>query len=101
MTFILNELLKCGKKQLLLPLEKLFNTILESGTYPSEWSKGLVVPIHKKGDKNVVTNYRGITLLSSLGKLFTQILNSRLVFYLKLITFYLRNKQVFGKGAAH
>ena len=39
----------------------------------------LSVPIHKKGNTNNVDNYRGITLLSTLGKLFTSILNNRLI----------------------
>ena len=39
------------------------------------WSDGLVIPLHKKGSVNDVNNYRGITLLSTLGKLFTKILN--------------------------
>ena len=37
-----------------------------------------IVPLHKKVSTNNVDNYRGITLLSALGKLFTRILNSRL-----------------------
>ena len=36
------------------------------------------MPIHKKGSLNNVENYRGITLLSVLGKLFTGVLNNRL-----------------------
>ena len=43
------------------------------------WTEGYIVPIHKKGSINNVDNYRGITLLSTLGKLCTQILNSRLM----------------------
>ena len=45
------------------------------------WVDGVVIPIHKKGSKNTVDNYRGITLLSVLGKLFTRILNNRLNFW--------------------
>ena len=41
------------------------------------WSLWLLCP--KKGDQNDTNNYRGITLLSCLGKLFTSILNSRLL----------------------
>ena len=41
-------------------------------------SYSLIIPIFKKGDTNEVSNYRGITLLSTLGKLFTRILNNRL-----------------------
>ena len=39
-----------------------------------------IIPLHKKGDVNCVENYRGITLLSNFGKLFTRILNNRLPF---------------------
>ena len=41
-----------------------------------------MVPIHKKHDRSNVQNYRGITLLSALGKLFTSILNNRLYNYM-------------------
>lgn len=37
-----------------------------------------IIPILKKGDIDEPANYRGITLLSTLGKLFTRILNNRL-----------------------
>ena len=52
-------------------LVNLFNRILDTGKYPALWSFGLIVPIHKKDDRSKVENYRGITLLSALGKLFT------------------------------
>ena len=58
---------------------KLFNGILDSGIFPDSWAEGLIVPIYKKkGNKDDPNNYRGITLLSCLGKYFTSILNSRL-----------------------
>lgn len=74
----LNEFLKNGSDALLLYLHKLFNKIFEMGYFPSDWSEGFIIPIFKKGDKNEVSNYRGITLLSTIGKLFTRILNNRL-----------------------
>ena len=45
---------------------------------PEEWSKAIIIPLHKKGDKNNPDNYRGISLLSILSKVFTHIINSRL-----------------------
>ena len=70
-------LIEC--KSLLIPiLHKLFNNILNTGFFPTSWSSAVIIPIFKKGDKNNVNNYRGISLVSNLGKLFTSILNERL-----------------------
>ena len=60
------------------PLTALFNYILNSGEYPDQWSEGLVNPIHKKESKSEPGNYRKVTVLPALGKLFDIILNSRL-----------------------
>ena len=79
---ILNELLKYGSNTLAPFITKLFNIILESGKYPQEWNIGFIVPIFKKGDRADPNNYRGITLLSCLSKLFTSILNTRLYEFL-------------------
>jgi len=54
------------------------NKIFEIEYFPEQWSKGLIVPIHKKGSLSEVDNFRGITLLSVFGKLFTNIINKRL-----------------------
>ena len=45
---------------------------------PSEWSKGLIVKIPKKGDGSVCDNYRGITLLSVPSKVFSRVLIQRI-----------------------
>ena len=57
----------------------IFNVVLDSGVFPDSWRKGIVIPLHKKGDKNDVNNYRGITVLSCFSKLFTNVLNNRVV----------------------
>ena len=44
-----------------------------------QWREGLIVNIFKKGDREDPANYRGITLLSVVGKVFCKILNNRLV----------------------
>ena len=56
----------------------MFNVIYSRGYFPKSWSLGDIISLHKNGDKDNVQNYRGITLLSVLGKLFTKILNTRL-----------------------
>ena len=76
-----NEMLKVSKNVLVQPLEILFNRILESGIYPSKWSKDILTPLHKSGDKNDANNYRGISVSSCLGKLFCKVLQKRLESY--------------------
>ena len=75
---LVNEIFIYGKDIIVPLLSRIFNCILVSGNFPSSWSKGIIVPIFKSGDINSVTNYRGITLLSVFGKLFTSIINNRL-----------------------
>ena len=77
--FILNEHLKAAKEHLIGSYVKLFNAVLTSGIIPSAWSTGIIKPIFKKkGEISDPDNYRGITILSCLGKLFTSIINDRL-----------------------
>jgi len=47
--------------------------------FPESWSEGYVIPLLKKGSINNENNYRGITLLCTLGQLFTRVLNNRLM----------------------
>ena len=59
-------------------LTRLFNVAWESGTVPVAWQTGVVVPIFKKGDRRVCSNYREITLLSLPGKVYSRVLERRL-----------------------
>ena len=75
---LINEFFIHGKTILAPTLCNLFNKMFESGVFPEEWAEGYIIPLHKKGNLNDVENYRGITLLSTLGKLFTRVINNRL-----------------------
>ena len=75
---IINEYLKESMNVILQPLQNLSNYILDKKSFPRQWAKGVIIPIYKKGDPNEPSNYRGITLVSCLGKLFTIIVNERL-----------------------
>ena len=76
---IINEFFKTAPDSLIRIITKLFNLILETGIIPSDWSLGVIKPIYKnKGNKEDPNNYRGITILSCFGKLFTCVLNKRL-----------------------
>ena len=64
-----------------LHLCDIFNAILDSGYFPECWTKGLIIPLHKKGSTNDVNNYRGIALVSCLSNIFTTVLNTKIVSY--------------------
>ncbi len=63
---------------------KLFNVILKCGHIPEDWAMGIIVPIYKnKGNTDDPNNYRGITLLSCICKVFTSALSQRLYKYME------------------
>ena len=51
-------------------LVDLFNAILNSDSFPSQWSESIIVRLFKKNDPSDLNNYRGITLFSCFSKLF-------------------------------
>ena len=59
-------------------LTEYFNKLFNTGTFPSEWSESVILPIYKKGDVSSPNNYRGIALLNVGGKMYSYILNKRL-----------------------
>ena len=76
---ILNEFLKYSPPKIIDTIVRLFNVILDTGIFPKQWSVGIIKPLYKNtGAKDNLNNYRGFTILSCLGKLFSIFLNSRL-----------------------
>ena len=64
-------------------LHLLFNKMLHSRYFPEQWNLVMIAPLFKSGDQNDTNNYRVISLLSGLGKLFfctilNQYLSSRI-----------------------
>ena len=67
--------IQCGvlKKSihyLVTPLCSIFNLSIDKGIFPSSLKLAKVVPIYKKGEKSILTNYRPISILSVFSKLF-------------------------------
>ena len=91
---ITNEFFKYGTDNLVSYVCKLLNAVFSSGYFSTKWSEGYIVPLHKKGSINEVENYRGTTLLSVFGKLFSQVLNNRLSAWRKIILYTLKLKLV-------
>ena len=75
---IIGEFLKHSAITIVPFLVKLFNKLFSSGTYPAGWTEAIIHPLYKKGDPNKADNYRGISLLNILSKVYSHILNNRL-----------------------
>ena len=73
------EAIKCGKTTLLLPLHELLCLCWEEGAVPQDMRDATIVTLYKnKGDRSDCNNYRGISLLSIVGKVYARIILNRL-----------------------
>ena len=70
-----NRLLKETAHSLSSPLSDLFNYSLSSGVVPNRWKEANETPIYKKNDPSDVSNYRPISLLSSICKVLEKIIH--------------------------
>ena len=69
----------CGESIYKL-LNLIFKLYFQTGQFPSDWKKGNVVSVFKKGDKILLKNYRPVSLLPIIGKIFERLLyNQRLL----------------------
>ena len=81
---IINEFFKYCPHDCIQIIVDFLNIVLNTGFIPTEWCLGIISPLYKnRGAVNDPDNYRGITLLSCTGKLFTACLNYRLSGYVE------------------
>ena len=66
-------MVKMCDKTLVYPLKLIFRASIQEGVFPDCWKKANVVPIHKKESKNLLKNYRPISLLPIFGKIYERI----------------------------
>ena len=71
---ISHVMLKQAGNAISASLCKLFKMSLQFEVYPKIWKQANVVPIHKKNDNAVTDNYRPVSLLSCVGKLFERVI---------------------------
>ena len=73
------KILRFCAVSLAYPLSLLFNISYNSGSIPREWKLANVVPIHKKGSKENIENYRPISLTCLVMKTFERILKDKIL----------------------
>ena len=60
------------------PLTLIIQNFMAAGTFPTQWKRANIVPIHKKNDKQIVSNYRPVSLLPICSKIFEKLIFSEL-----------------------
>ena len=87
----------CGNS-ICKPLSIIFNDCQKEGKCPSDWKKALVVPVHKKGDKQCLKNYRPISLLPICSKIFKRLICNELFTFFNDINSISPNQSGFRPG---
>ena len=63
----------CGQS-IVKPLSIIFKNCIDNGIFLHIWKKSNIIPVHKKGDKQIIDNYRSVSLLPICGKIFEKLL---------------------------
>ena len=87
----------CGKS-ICKPLQLIFSQYIDTGSFPLEWKKANVVPVHKKGDKKCLKNYRPVSLLPICGKIFERLIFNEMFRFLIENNLISSNQSGFNPG---
>lgn len=68
------------------PLANIINECLTQGIFPDQLKIAKVVPVYKKGEKTQIDNYRPVSLLSVISKIFERII------YIRILEYFIQNK---------
>ena len=77
-------MLKIGAEVLSVPLTWIINKSIVDKKYPEYWKEAIVKPLHKKGAKNDLKNYRPVSLLCVSGMILEAVVKEQLQDYLEL-----------------
>jgi len=75
---LLMEVWKYAGKNLSRGLVKILRQVWKEDRIPEDWRKSIIVPIYKREDPNVPSNYRGISLLYTAYKVYAELIRQRL-----------------------
>ena len=89
---ISKHLIKCAPTTISKHLMVIINQMITNGICPEKLTLAKVIPVFKSGDDQLISNYRPISLLSSISKIFEYVIQDQLVDYL-LVNNLLCNEQ--------
>ena len=82
---ISNKVLKVAAPVIYKQLTELFNLSLKSGEYPDDWKLAKVIPVFKAGERNDPNNYRPISILSTISRVFEKLVYEQ-IYNCKIVT---------------
>ena len=77
------ERLIMGAPSLISPLSSIINQSITEGCFPDDWKEAMVTPIHKKGDKQELANYRPVSCLPAASKVLEAVVCTQMSDYLE------------------
>ena len=77
------KILKLSSPFISQPVTEIINRAIAEGTFPAQWKAAFITPIHKNGPTNDPANYRPISVLPSLSKIFEKHILKHLNLHLK------------------
>jgi hypothetical protein len=75
---IMIDTIKEGGSEVTEQLARLFTSCIKHGSVPQIWNNAAIILLHKKGDTKDISNYRPISLISHISKLFSKVLLQRI-----------------------
>ena len=85
--------------ELLLVFNDLFNLCLECGQIPNEWKIAQITPVYKgKGNKSLLDNYRPISIISPVSKVFESVMGKKIRDYFEQNNILHQDQNGFREG---
>ena len=75
--------------EILTPLNHLFNLCIDKSIYPDNMKDAIIKPIYKNNNIQLITNYRPISLIPQISKIFDKIIYSNIYIYQCYILYWL------------
>lgn len=92
------KILKNIKNHVSTPISHIINNSFKTGTFPNTYKKAIITPIFKSGDPEDISNYRPISILSNISKIFEKIAKKRLTAFTKNNSIINKNQFGFTEG---
>ena len=75
-------MIKLCNKSVVKLLSIIFKNWIDTGTFPDIWKKPNIILVHKEGDKQIVNNYRPVSLLPTFWKILEKLLFNSIMDFL-------------------